>query len=552
MAMRKVSDAVRQIYSHARASNDGHRCMVSPHPDLLNRMQNEVMATLRGRADLGVMSGMLRVGEPNRLGFNDGLLVPPGNFPMATPPSVIRNVALNRAPLRGTVRVAVVLVDFADRQFDGQSSAAHFEQLFFSRGEVPTGSVREYFLDVTNGLVDIQGQVVGPLRLQRTLTQYANGASGIGDARPNAGTMARDTALAADPEINFTPFDNDSDGYVDAFVIVHAGPGAEETGNPNHIWSHKWVLDGGELSIDATRIFAYLTVPEDARIGVCCHELGHLLFGFPDLYDTDGSSNGVGNWCLMGGGSWGNGGLTPVHPSAWCKAIQGWATARNSTSTGMLTIADVKTSRTVYKLWKDGAASREYFLMENRQRSGFDAHLPGDGLLIWHIDENVSTNMNESHYKVGLMQADGRRDLEKHPALGNRGDAGDAYPGTNSNRKFNNTSNPSSKAYNGRATSVSVTQISNPGQVMRARVSVRQSVPAAPPAAVQLDELAGRVLALEGIVSGLQAASSGVALFGDNGAAFESDGLLDEQRIPMFAETRGIAVQSNSPYHTVS
>ncbi len=241
-----------------------------------------------------------RLTEPNRLEFNDGLLVPPGHFPMATPPSVIRNVALNRAPLRGTVRVAVILVDFSDRQFEAQHTATHFEQLFFSQGTVPTGSVREYFQDVNDGLIDIQGQVVGPLRLGRSLTQYANGASGTGDVRPNAGTMARDTALAADPEINFAPIDNDGDGFVDAFVIVHAGPGAEETGNPDHIWSHKWVLDGGELLIDATRLFAYLTVPEDARIGVCCHQLGHLLFGFPDLYDTDGSSSGVGNWCLMG------------------------------------------------------------------------------------------------------------------------------------------------------------------------------------------------------------------------------------------------------------
>ena len=77
-----------------------------------------------------------------------------------------------------------------------------------------------------------------------------------------------------------------------------------------------------------TKIYAYLTVPEDCRIGVCAHELGHLLFGFPDLYDTDYTSEGVGNWCLMGGGSWNGGGDIPAHPSAWCKVEPGLGRGR--------------------------------------------------------------------------------------------------------------------------------------------------------------------------------------------------------------------------------
>ena len=69
--------------------------------------------------------------------------------------------------------------------------------------------------------------------------------------------------------------------------MIHAGPGGEVTGNSDDIWSHKWTLAGGARPVDQTKIFAYLTVPEDCKIGVCAHELGHLLFGFPDLYDTD-------------------------------------------------------------------------------------------------------------------------------------------------------------------------------------------------------------------------------------------------------------------------
>ena len=103
-------------------------------------------------------------------------------------------------------------------------------------------------------------------------------------------------------------------------------------------------------AVDQTKIYGYLTVPEDCKIGVCAHELGHLLFGFPDLYDTDNSSEGIGDWCLMSGGSWGGGGDTPVHPSAWCKVNQSWVTVENPQADATVSIDDVKNSATVYRL----------------------------------------------------------------------------------------------------------------------------------------------------------------------------------------------------------
>ncbi len=84
---------------------------------------------------------------------------------------------------------------------------------------------------------------------------------------------------------------------------------------------------------DGTKVFASLTIPEDAKLGVSAHELGHLLFGFPDLYDTDYTSAGTGNWCLMAGGSWNAGGDTPAHPSAWCKPSRAGCRLRTSRRT---------------------------------------------------------------------------------------------------------------------------------------------------------------------------------------------------------------------------
>jgi immune inhibitor A len=443
-------------------------CAVAPSPELKERMKADLAdARKRSKSPLADVFGMAK--RPRHLGFDDGVIVPPEQFPVGTPFSTIRGAAAERAPLRGTTRVIVVLVQFSDKAMT--ASVAHFNDLFFSTGVLPHGSVKEYYDEVTGGLIDIVGEVVGPYQLPQTLAWYANNNFGIG--RPSgtarANIMARDAAVAANPDVNFALYDNDGNGLVDAFIVVHAGQGGEQTGNSNDIWSHKWTLPSA-LSADGKQIFAYLTIPEDARIGVCAHELGHLLFGFPDLYDIDDTSEGIGNWCLMGGGSWNGGGDVPAHPSAWCKTQQGWTTVTNVTSSSTLSIPDVKTSRTVHRLWKDGAGGQEYFLLENRQRTGYDQGLPGDGLLIWHIDEAQAENSDENHYKVALMQADAKRDLE---LANNRGDAGDPYPGSSGNTSFSAGSTPNSKSYAGQNTCVSVITTSPSGTVMTVTVAVR-------------------------------------------------------------------------------
>ena len=442
-------------------------CAVAPSPELQEKLKAELARALADPASTASAAlGAAR--EPRHFGFNDGVIIPPEQFPFGTASRAIRAAAAERAPLRGTLRVIVVLVGFSDRSFG--STAAHFRDLFFSTGVIATGSVKEYYREVTGGLVDIAGEVVGPFTLPQTLAWYANGNYGIGKPSgvARAPNMAQDAARAANPSVNFGLYDNDANGFVDAFIVVHAGAGGEVTGNSGDIWSHKWTLPSA-LAADGKQIYAYLTIPQDAKLGVCAHELGHLLFGFPDLYDTDNSSQGIGSWCLMAGGSWNGGGDTPAHPSAWCKVNQGWASVHNVTGGSSLSIPDVKTSRSVHRLWKNGGGGNEYFLLENRQRTGFDARLPGDGLLVWHIDEAQGGNTDENHYKVALVQADNKRDMELDR---NRGDAGDPFPGSSGNAAFNGGSTPSSNNYANQSTCVSITQISASGPTMTARIAV--------------------------------------------------------------------------------
>lgn len=441
---------------------------VAPHPRLKRKML-EAMETLELNTRHSVLANKIRIKQVHRPGFNDGLIYPGTSFPLGTPAVVARSARLNKVPLSGIVRIIVVLVDFPDKPMT--KTKKHFEDLFFSSGIVPTGSVYEYYKEVSGGLIDIHGEVAGPFRLPKTLAKYANGESGIGSKLPNARTMAKDSFIKSRSKIDFSKYDNDGDNFVDAFIIVHAGTGAETNNNPGDIWSHKWLLEGDPMSDGTTKVYAYLTVPEDCTIGVCAHELGHLLFGFPDLYDEDYTSNGIGDWCLMSGGSWCNEGRTPTHPSAWCKAAQGWVSTITPTSNLKdVSIKDVKTDKKIYKLWKDGVAGKEYFLVENRQKKKFDKFLPGSGLLIWHIDDTIEENSNEAHYRVALKQADGLKDLE----LGeNSGDHADSFPGSGQKKKFNAATNPNSKSYAGINSMVRISNIKMVRGVIKADISIK-------------------------------------------------------------------------------
>ncbi|EPS31095.1 hypothetical protein POX_h09394 [Penicillium oxalicum] len=451
--------------------DDSRPCPVPPNPDLLARLRYEpnaltapsITTQVPGRPSFSARTG-------TRTGLNDGCIFPESYFETAVSASRLSRAALDRTPLRGAIRAAVVLVDFPDKKM-GANTPQYFKDLFFSTGRIDTGSVTEYYNEVSGGKISLSGEVVGPLRMPHKLSAYAHGDSGMTDATPNAQTMAADALDALKGQVNFAPYDNDQNGYVDAFVVVHAGQGAEETGRKDDVWSLKWTLPA-VTNVDGVNIFAFLTIPEDAKVGVAAHELGHLVFGWPDLYDIDSSSEGAGNWCLMAGGSWGGSppGVKPCHPSAWCKVTQGWVDEVVDTHPQSITLGAVEDKLQVHRLWKNGDhASQEYFLLENREPVGFDQSLPGFGLLVWHIDDSQDDNHDERHYKVGLMQADALNQLATRAG---RGDPGDPFPGSTGNKSFTFISNPSSRSYAGQDSKVSIMNISAPAPTMTMDIAV--------------------------------------------------------------------------------
>ncbi len=229
-----------------------------------------------------------------------------------------------------------------------------FDREFFT-GPWATGTLRQYWSEVSYGLFDVTGSVFDWVQLSQNEAYYTGGASQgyipppYGTAR--TGDMIKEILDALDPSADFGAFDNDGpdgvpnsgddDGFVDVLLVIHPTWGAECDGVSPHIWSHSWTysqwpVSGGEpyTTNDAAagggsiKVDDYIVVPSLScetgiiEIGVICHELGHAI-GLPDLYDFDGGSSGIGFWGLMGAGNW-NTPVSPAHPCAWSRERLGW------------------------------------------------------------------------------------------------------------------------------------------------------------------------------------------------------------------------------------
>jgi len=379
-----------------------------------------------------------------------------------------------KARTSGTGTCLFILWEWTDHAADqANHPAGAYQEMFLSVGSYPMGSMNDFYREASFGAFQIGGEVTGWTTSTSTYASYANPD---GSQDPNTcKDMIRDAIAQLDPFVDFAQFDNDGpdgipdsgddDGAIDALFFIHAGPGEESTGDPADIWSHAWSFwdlttnDG----VDVTR---YSVEPEELpdgtlqSVGVFCHEYGHVL-GLPDLYDTDYTSNGIGEWGLMSGGSWNArpgdpAGSCPAQLTAWSKLQLGWVEPVDvvATLTGV-TLPPAATNPVAYRIWRDGNPGNEYFLVENRQNVGFDVALtrhqvryglePAHGLLVLHVDDAVSSNSNERHRLVDVEDAspwlmpdgtvrenlDGASPAENRIKVWafNRSDRGDVWPG---------------------------------------------------------------------------------------------------------------------------
>lgn len=405
--------------------------------------------------------------------------------------------ALMNAPMKrveqpvGERKALVLLIDFNDNPYTYGTN--EFDSLIYGDNQ---HSLRDYYTEVSYGKFTISkdSDISQWVRAPNDYSYYIGDSFGIypGSYPNNVQGIVIAACSLADPFIDFSQYDEDADGIVDAIFIVHAGPGAEETGNIHYVWSHQWQLSntgsgcpGPYHTDDGVDIDQYSMEPERFEtytsritVGVFAHEFGHVL-GLPDLYDRDHSTYGIGWFGIMAAGSWGdaNGqglpGEYPTHFCVWSKYQLGFVSPVGIGRHGISQlehewVANAADNAVAYRLlddpngpdWDWSGSTGEYFLVENRFRTGFDRSLPGDGLLILHGDDSQTHNDNEDHPLVGIMQGDGDGDF----LLPDLGGGEDLWK--NATYGFGDTSKPASLDYDGNPTGVRIYDIGEAGSAM--------------------------------------------------------------------------------------
>lgn len=384
---------------------------------------------------------------------------------------------------RADMNVLILLVDFSDNP--ALTKGDYFDGMGF---DPDTFSLANYYAEVSLGQIRIVTvnlpSEIGWERLPETYAYYVGDNYGWGSYPTNSQGMVEAACRIADPSVDFSDYDNDGDGYVDGVNVMFAG---QFDGTPQTIWPHAWSLPGGGVEFDGVKVYSfsvqneYDDVPGDKSAAVFCHEFGHVL-GLPDLYDYDYDANGVGNWCLMSFGVYNGDGWSPAHLSAWCRVSLGITEAVNVTAEGDYVVPSVESSGVVYRLWTNGEAGSEYFLLENRRPIGYDSALPGSGILLWHVDDAVPSNdyqwypgyTSSGHYHVALEQADGLWEIERKIDYG---DPEDPFPGppSQSADSFTYWTVPDTRDYGFADTRVAVTGIPESADTVTVHLSVSQT-----------------------------------------------------------------------------
>lgn len=370
-------------------------------------------------------------------------------------------------PQRGTVGDCVglcLLIDFPDEP--GTISREEVERFCNEQGYSGfgnNGSVYDYFHDNSIGRLRYTNVVTEYYRAQHPKSHYT-------DPTIQYGVRARQLIIEALNQLkangfDFTPLTADSGGFVYAMNVYYAG--AATNNWREGLWPHAsrlWTpvqLVAGKSAFD----YQFTDMSAQLTLGTFCHENGHMLCDYPDLYDYGGESSGVGAYCLMcSGGNVSE--KNPTHISAYLKRLSGWAKSVTPIKPNLE--ISLRAGENEFAIFSKNDA--EYFIVENRAKSGRDVALPDEGLAIWHVDE-FGNNSNEqmtpnSHYELSLEQADG--DFRLETLRYHRGDSTDLYG--QANKLFADSTEPSSKWWDGTASNLDIHDITDPGATMMFRI----------------------------------------------------------------------------------
>ena len=349
----------------------------------------------------------------------------------------------------GKKKGLIILAEFNDNYFADEHVPSVFSKVVNEIGysEYPfKGSVKDYFLAQSNGAFELDFDVVGPVKLSRNSSYYAGK-----DGMERATDMIREATLLADDLVNYADYDWDGDGEVEQIYVLYAGKGQHDGGGKNTVWPHEWSMEENyesKIPVDGVFVNTYSCGCELdgenklAGIGLLCHEYSHCM-GIMDMYDTNDDGNfGMYNWDIMDYGCYNGDGYLPCGYTSYEKWLCGWLTPIELTSDTTITdMQALSNGGDAYILYNDNHKD-EYYLLENRQKKGWDASLDGNGLLVIHVDydeliwynnvinttgtfrriDGYSQNFTNDHQRLTIFHADNRA------GIGFTDSASDPYP----------------------------------------------------------------------------------------------------------------------------
>lgn len=323
-------------------------------------------------------------------------------------------------------RGAVILVSYPDKAF----SQSNKDMTEWAMGEKytyngATGSIHRYFMDQSWGQYDMQIDVYGPVTVSKEASYYGSNDRSGNDKHPDE--LVKEACQLAHSECgaDFSQYDSNNDGNVDWVVILYAGKGEADGGTSETIWPHQYDLSytGMSFKLDGKWVDHYCCLNEidgsskkRCGIGTFCHEFSHVM-GLPDFYaTTEGATHHtLVDWDIMDYGPYNNDGNTPPSYSSYERWFMGWIepTLLNTAATVTLANLNHEGGRACY-ITEDGSAISNilrpspstFYMLENRQKSGWDQYIKGSGLMItkvqWSQYKWEYNEVNNDAYSMGV------------------------------------------------------------------------------------------------------------------------------------------------------